>query len=263
MHLHGVEADTHVGYWADRSSIRGEPCGRWRRLDAVGRGSLLVPEGVPGLPETQAAIAFARERHEGQARWVDGGPFIAHPLEVAALLYQVGASDRVIAAGALHDTIERTSVTASELRRRFGRSIAALVAAVSEDPRIPRYAARKAALREQVAAAGEEALTLFAADKVSKVRELRQLTSANAVGARRIARRGLRLTHYRQCLRMLEDRLPDSTLVRQLAAELSTVEAEADSGTAPDRASRSKGHLRLDGASSGTDAPRSASTAPA
>lgn len=46
--------------------------------------------------------------------------------------------------------------------------------AVSDDDRITGYAKRKAALRQQVAGGGEEALTLFAADKLSKLRELRR-----------------------------------------------------------------------------------------
>jgi (p)ppGpp synthase/HD superfamily hydrolase len=63
-------------------------------------------------------------------------PFIEHPLEVAMLLYHAGASDHVIAAGVLHDTIEKTSTNAAGLRARFGSAIATLLLAVSEDPRI-------------------------------------------------------------------------------------------------------------------------------
>ncbi len=131
------------------------------------------PDFVVRLPKTRAAIAFARSSHAGQRRRVDGAPFILHPLEVGSLLYHVGAPDHVIAAGVLHDTIEKTAVDAEAISRRFGPRVAAIVTAVSEDERIESYDARKRALREQVQAAGADALMVFAADKISKARELK------------------------------------------------------------------------------------------
>ena len=124
------------------------------------------------MPRTKAALAFAEEQHAGQLRKADGAPFIAHPIEVASLLYDAGAGDDVIAAGLLHDTLEKTRTDRTELRTRFGSRVARLVAAVSEDESIAGYATRKAALRRQVEAAGTDAMLVFAADKVSKVREL-------------------------------------------------------------------------------------------
>ena len=57
-------------------------------------------------------------------------------LEVVWLLYHAGAPDHVIAAGVLHDTVEKTAANAAELRTRFGFALAMLVLAVSEDQRI-------------------------------------------------------------------------------------------------------------------------------
>ena len=167
------------------------------------------------LRKTQAALAYAGERHAGQLR-NDGTPFIDHPREVVSLLQDAGAPDHLLAAGALHDVLEKTPATAFDLRQRFGSRIATLVLAVTEDEHIPRFAERKAALRDQVAEAGEEALLLFAADKVAKVRELRQ-----ACRQRRTRKR--RLEHYRACLALLQERLPRSPLVAQLDAELAAV----------------------------------------
>lgn len=181
--------------------------GRFR--DLVGR-----------LPRTRAALAYAEERHAGQRRKADGAPFIEHPVEVGWLLYWAGAPDDVIAAGVLHDTIEKTGASVGELEDRFGPHTAGLVAALSEDPGIPTYARRKAALRDQVAAAGPEALMVFAADKISKVRELRLARSQAKVPRRR-------LTHYRRCLELLERLLSDSPLVMQLRTEFDRVAAPA------------------------------------
>jgi hypothetical protein len=176
-----------------------------------------------GLPQTVAAVAYAEHKHAGQCR-ADGTPFILHPLEVASLLYYTGASDRVIAAGVLHDVVEKAGGTAGELSDRFGPAVAGLVLAVTDDERIAGYADRKAALRRQVAGAGAGALSIFAADKLSKLRELRRETVADsglggtAVRVRQVRTR--RLKHYRRSLAMLQERLPGSPLVRELAAEL-------------------------------------------
>jgi hypothetical protein len=95
---------------------------------------------------------------------------------------------------------------------------------VSDDDRIAGYATRKAALRQQVAGAGDEALVLFAADKLSKLRELCREASgqSNRPPAQGRSRepRARRLKHYQRSLALLEERLPQSPLVAQLRDEL-------------------------------------------
>jgi hypothetical protein len=94
-------------------------------------------------------------------------------------------------------------------------------------------------LRTQVAAAGEEALMLFAADKVSKLRELSltaALPAARTRGAKQV--RDRRLAHYRGCLRLLRERLPDSPLVVLLETELARVCVAAGPARAPARGLR-------------------------
>ena len=187
------------------------------------RGTRRIPDSLERLPKTKAALRYARQLHAGQTRRADGAPFILHPREVAFLLYRAGAPDHVIAAGALHDVIEKTTAVPADLRKRFGSTVAALVLAVSEDERIGGYAARKGALRTQVANAGEEALMLFAADKISKARELSLEDGGVAAGPGLPAKSRLRkrrLAHYQRSLALLQERLPDSPLVAQLGAEL-------------------------------------------
>ncbi len=176
-----------------------------------------TPEFAAGLAETQAALAYAEQLHEGQLRAVDGAPFITHPIEVGMLLDESGATDEVIAAGVLHDILEKTDATEYDVYARFGRRVGDIVCAVTHDPGIVGYARRKAALRDQVAGAGDDALTVFAADRLSKVRELR----LGDVSGIRVRRRNL--NHYRLSLAMLQQRLPDSSLVAALAAELKEV----------------------------------------
>jgi (p)ppGpp synthase/HD superfamily hydrolase len=171
-------------------------------------------EFASALPKAAAALEYAERLHDGQCRQVDGAPFIAHPVEVAMLLYECGASDEVIAAGVLHDVLEKTDATPYEIYARFGRRVGDIVCAVSDDPGIPGYARRKAMLRGQVAQAGEDALMVFASDKLSKVRELRLGEGLNAT------MRSRKLRHYRLSLVMLRERLPDSPIVAALTAEL-------------------------------------------
>jgi HD domain-containing protein len=191
----------------------------------VGR-SRHVPFVGSGLHQTLAALAYAVEQHAGQKRTGDGAPFVLHPIEVATLLADVGAPDHVVAAGVLHDTIEKTSTEAQDLRERFGTRVASLVVALSEDPSISGYSARKAALRDQVEAASDEALMVFAADKLSKARELRlSFTRDPRTGvaphpARRGSKAHRKLTHYRHCAELLEGRLAGSPLVASLRGEL-------------------------------------------
>ena len=69
--------------------------------------SLCAADSFAGLPMAQAALEFASARHAGQYREIDHSPFIAHPVEVGSLLHGDGQPDEVIAAGLLHDVLER------------------------------------------------------------------------------------------------------------------------------------------------------------
>lgn len=181
---------------------------------------------VAARARTRAALAFADERHAGQRRGGDDAPFITHPLEVAWLLHRYDYPDRVIAAAVLHDVLEDTDTDPAELELRFGREVAELVASLSDDPSIADEAARKAALRRQVAGAGAEANAIYAADKISKTRELR--LHAQRHGLTATAR--LKLDHYRKSLALLDRRLPCHPLVTELRRELERLERELSAG---------------------------------
>jgi (p)ppGpp synthase/HD superfamily hydrolase len=176
---------------------------------------------VEGSPLTRAALAFADQRHAGQTRDLDDLPFVTHPVEVACLLHEAGYQDEVVAAGVLHDVLEDTDAEQSDLESRFGRRVAELVEAVTDDPSIEDDAARRAALRRKVADAGECAAVVFAADKVSKARELRVRVSRGRFGR---ADDG-KLAHYEASLAMLSDLIPGHHFVDQLRMELEAVQA--------------------------------------
>ena len=96
-------------------------------------GSRRPSQGFVGLPIAQAALRFAQRRHAGQYREIDHAPFVDHPIEVGWLLCRDGQPEEVIAAGLLHDVLEKTATTGAELDRRFGTRIVRLVESVSDD----------------------------------------------------------------------------------------------------------------------------------
>jgi HD domain len=163
-------------------------------------------------------------RHAGQLRDADAAPFLLHPLEVGALLHVFGYPERVVTAGLLHDILESSDTSAVELRMRFRPVIAGLVEAVSENPAVEDPADRKARLRRQVAAAGAEAAAVFAADKLSKVREIR-IRAACDPGFTTDAALRRKLDHYMASRTMLEQELGNHPVVKALAFELEALES--------------------------------------
>ncbi|QBY02288.1 bifunctional (p)ppGpp synthetase/guanosine-3',5'-bis(diphosphate) 3'-pyrophosphohydrolase [Rhodophyticola sp. CCM32] len=77
------------------------------------------------------AYDFARDMHEGQLRH-SGEPYFTHPVAVAAILTEQRLDDATIATALLHDTIEDTKGTYSEIADRFGKDVAELVDGVTK-----------------------------------------------------------------------------------------------------------------------------------
>jgi len=78
-----------------------------------------------------AAYEYGREMHKGQTRH-SGEPYFTHPVAVAAILTEQQLDDATIVTALLHDTIEDTKSTYSEIAARFGEEIAVLVDGVTK-----------------------------------------------------------------------------------------------------------------------------------
>lgn len=121
------------------------------------------------------ALETARSTHAGQLRrGSDGHPYIDHPLAVAEILVKYRYGDEVVAAGLLHDVVEKSDTGIDDVRERFGDVVADLVEALTEDESIDDYEERKEEHRQRVAAADPAALAIFAADKLTNVAMLRE-----------------------------------------------------------------------------------------
>ncbi len=77
------------------------------------------------------AFKLAYEAHNGQLR-ASGEPYIIHPIAVADLLKEIGASSSVVAAGLLHDVVEDTGIALSEIEVNFGLEVKVLVEGVTK-----------------------------------------------------------------------------------------------------------------------------------
>jgi (p)ppGpp synthase/HD superfamily hydrolase len=168
------------------------------------------------------AYMLAAAAHADQSRPSDGAPFLAHVVEVATLLHEAGFDDELVAAGLLHDAVERGTLSEQRLHDQMGDSIRSLVMAVTEDNSIESFAERKEELREQVRAAGDRAITIFAADKLSDIRGLRR--GIDRFGGSLEDRIGTTVEgmagHYRESVEMIEASQPESTFIPTLLAEL-------------------------------------------
>ena len=117
-------------------------------------------------PVVRQALAFARQRHQGQLRKGDGQPFIVHPKAVVRILARYRMPAHVVAAGALHDVLEDTPTTVEELNRLFGRRITALVREVTEPGKPHPWEVRKSVYLKQLRRASRGALAIACADKL-------------------------------------------------------------------------------------------------
>src|SRR4051812_28233433 len=81
------------------------------------------------------AYDYSLEHHKGQSR-ASGEPYLAHPLEVAAILAELKLDPTAIAAALLHDSVEDTSVTTEDIKREFGEQVAKLVEGVTKISKI-------------------------------------------------------------------------------------------------------------------------------
>ncbi len=77
------------------------------------------------------AYAYGAQMHDGQIR-KSGEPYFTHPVAVAAILTEQRLDDATIVTALLHDTIEDTKSTYSEIERQFGHEVAELVDGVTK-----------------------------------------------------------------------------------------------------------------------------------
>lgn len=123
------------------------------------------------------AILFAVKAHAGTERRGKGFPYIVHPMEAMEIVATISPDQELLAAAALHDTVEDTDVTVEDIRAEFGERIANLVASesdvfvegVSEEDS---WHQRKQAAIDRLAKAPRDAKIVALGDKLSNMRAI-------------------------------------------------------------------------------------------
>lgn len=117
------------------------------------------------------ADAYAEEKHEGQQRR-GGDPYITHPREVANIISSITNNPDMIAAALLHDVLEDTNTTESEMKSIFGPTITSLVVELTNDPAAdnnPDKSVKDNYLIKKMNRMSEEAFTIKLADRLHNV----------------------------------------------------------------------------------------------
>ncbi|MBS2968643.1 bifunctional (p)ppGpp synthetase/guanosine-3',5'-bis(diphosphate) 3'-pyrophosphohydrolase [Metabacillus sp. KIGAM252] len=119
------------------------------------------------------AKRFAEFAHRGQVRKLSGVPYFVHVENTATILLKAGASDELIAAGYLHDTVEDTDAELDDIKEKFGTAVAELVAFNTEDKK-KSWEERKQATINHTGSASLEEKMLLAADKLDNLKSIEQ-----------------------------------------------------------------------------------------
>lgn len=123
------------------------------------------------------AIVFAVRAHAGTERRGKGFPYIVHLLEAVEIVATMTPDQELLAAAALHDTVEDTHVTVEEIRAEFGDRIASLVATESDIfeqgmSKEDSWHARKQDAIDRLARASRDAKIVALGDKLSNMRAI-------------------------------------------------------------------------------------------
>jgi guanosine-3',5'-bis(diphosphate) 3'-pyrophosphohydrolase len=130
-----------------------------------------------GMDVVRKAQVYAQAAHAavGQKRKYTGEPYIVHPAEVAKIVAGVpGSTPDMVAAAWLHDVVEDTGCTFTDIHMAFGIDIATLVRWLTDvsRPEDGNRAHRKAVDRAHSADAPAEAQTIKLADLISNSRSI-------------------------------------------------------------------------------------------
>jgi GTP pyrophosphokinase len=138
-------------------------------------------ERHPRAPTERIAAAYeaAAEAHAGQARR-SGEPYITHPLSVARIVAELGLDDVTIAAALLHDSVEDTGLSLSDVEVRFGSEVAGIVDGVTKLDRLEfdsKEAQQAATMRKMLVAMAKDlrVLIIKLADRLHNMRTLAAL----------------------------------------------------------------------------------------
>jgi (p)ppGpp synthase/HD superfamily hydrolase len=119
----------------------------------------------------QKALAFAAEKHRAQERKGTGLPYIIHPMSVSLFCnkYLGAIHVEVVVAALLHDTIEDTDTTYTELEDEFGPEVCFLVHELTSDKEMIAQMGKNPYLISKMCIMSDKALLIKLCDRLSNV----------------------------------------------------------------------------------------------
>lgn len=183
------------------------------------------------------ALALAVEAHDGQKRKGTNIPYVAHPMAVAAIALDYGATEDQAIAALLHDVLEDGGAHyAPIIRERFGEAVLAIVEGCTDG--VPDAQGKKADWQERkqhyldhLGTTTAEIILVSGADKLHNARAI--VSDLQSLGAevfdRFTAKREGTLWYYRQLAGIFSRR--NAPMARQLEATVAEMERLA--GIAP------------------------------
>jgi len=166
--------------------VKRSPTRMMRQYDLVERVRAYNPNTDEAL--LNRAYVYAMVAHGEQTR-ASGDPYFSHPLEVAAILTDLKLDDATIVAALLHDTIEDTEATRTEIDQVFGSEIGALVEGLTKLKRlelVSREAKQAENLRKLLLAVAADVRVLLV-KLADRLHNMRTLEFVPAASRRRIA----------------------------------------------------------------------------
>lgn len=119
----------------------------------------------------EKAIDFAKEKHAGQIRKGSDIPYINHIKDVVRILEGENATVTTMIVGLLHDTLEDTKTTITELTQEFGVNIACMVDILTEKKELS-YNERKHLQVLRIKDANKEVKLVKCADCLSNMTDI-------------------------------------------------------------------------------------------
>ena len=149
-----------------------------------------IPPQEPWAPALLfEVLAFAAEKHRHQRRKdAEASPYINHPIALAHVLTRDGGIHdlAILCAALLHDTIEDTETTGSELKELFGSRVAFIVLEVTDDKTLEKHV-RKQLQIDHASHISREAKLVKLADKICNLRDVLEAPPAGWPAARKQA----------------------------------------------------------------------------
>ncbi len=119
-----------------------------------------------------SAMIFAHQAHAGQVRKYTGNPYTDHLAEVAGILSTVERADAALAVAWLHDCVEDTGISLSDIDREFGLTVAIGVSGLS-DVEIGTRDERKKLSRDRLSRCAGWIQTIKCADIISNTASIK------------------------------------------------------------------------------------------